>query len=144
MGDRSRAASLVPLLADALTDQGRIDEAEQLLDWARDAAPEDDPNAEAFRRTAEARVLGRRGAFDEAVRLASEGIELAKRTQELLTLPDLLVYQAEVLEMAGHRAAAEAALREAADAATRKGSVGYVKRVKERLAALAAAEGAAG
>lgn len=141
IGDRSRAASLVPLLADALTDQGRIDEAEELLDAAREAAPKDDPNAEAFRRTAEARVLARRGAFDEAVRLANEGIAMARRTQELLTLPDLLVYQAEVLEMAGRHEAAEAALREAADAATRKGSFGYLKHVNERLAALAAATG---
>ncbi|HET6656393.1 MAG TPA: adenylate/guanylate cyclase domain-containing protein [Gaiellaceae bacterium] len=140
IGDRSRAASLIPLLADALTDQGRIDEAEQLLDAAREAAPKDDPNAEAFRRTAEARVLVRRGAFDEAVRLANEGIAMARRTQELLTLPDLLVYQAEVLQMAGQPAAAEAALREAADAAARKGSLGYVRRVDERLAALAATQ----
>jgi tetratricopeptide (TPR) repeat protein len=137
MGDRSRAASLVPLLADALTDQGRIDEAEELLERAREAAPEDDPNAEAFRRTAEARVLVRRGAVAEAVQLANEGIEMAKRTQELLTLPDLLVYQAEVLEMAGQHAAAEEALREAAEAAARKGSLGYVQHVNERLAALA-------
>ncbi len=144
MGDRSRAASLMPMLADALTDQGRIDEAEELLERAREAAPDDDPNAEAFRRTAEARVLVRRGAVPEAVRLAEEGIEMAKRTHELLTLPDLLVYQAEVLEMAGQPRAAEAALREAADAATRKGSLGYLRHVNDRLAALAAAEGAAG
>jgi len=144
IGDRSRAASLVPLLADALTDQNRIDEAEQLLKMAREYAPKDDPNAEAFRRAAEARVLVRRGAFDEAVRAASEGIAMAKKTQELLTLPDLLVYQAEVLEMAGQPEAAEAALREAADAAARKGSLGYLQHVNDRLAALTAPEGAAG
>ena len=144
MGDRSRAASLLPILADALTDQGRIEEAEDLLERAREVASEDDPNAEAFRRTAEARVLVRQGAFDEAVRLASEGIEMARRTQELLTLPDLFIYQAEVLEMAGQPGAAEAALREAADAATRKGSVGYLKHVNDRLEALAASEGAPG
>jgi len=144
MGDRSRVASLVPILADALTDQGRIEEAEHFLEMAREVAPEDDPNAEAFRRTAEARVLVRRGAVAEAVRLAAEGIEMSKRTHELLTLPDLLLYQAEVLEMAGQPAAAEATLREAADAATRKGSLAFLPLVNERLAALAASEGAAG
>jgi len=143
MGDRSRAASLVPLLADALTDQGRIDEAEHFLDMAREAAPEDDANAEAFRRIAEARVLMRRGAGTEAVRLAEEGIEMARRTQELLTMADLFFYQAEILEMAGQRDAAATALIEAADAATRKGSLIDVRRAKEKLAALTASEGAA-
>src|SRR6185437_8672873 len=141
MGDRSRAASLVPLLADALTDQGRIDEAEHFLDMAREAAPEDDANAEAFRRIAEARVLVRRGADAEAVRLAEEGIAMARRTQELLTLTDLLFYQAEILQMAGRRDAAAAALREAADAAARKGGTVDERRAKERLAALSAAKG---
>ena len=68
---------------------------------------------------------------------------MAKRTQEFLTLPDLLIYQAEVLEMAGQPQTAEAALREAIDVATRKGSLLDVRRAEEKLAALAASEGAA-
>jgi tetratricopeptide (TPR) repeat protein len=138
MGDRSRVSSLAPLLADALIDQGRLEEAEHFLEVARDATAEDDSNAEAFRRSAEARVLVRQGELGEAVRLANESIEMAKRTHELLTLPNLLISQAEVLEMAGRPADAIAALREAADAAARKGALVEEQRAKERLSALAA------
>ena len=58
-------------------------------------------------------------------------------------MADLFFYQAEILEMAGQRDAAATALIEAADAATRKGSLIDVRRAKEKLAALTASEGAA-
>jgi class 3 adenylate cyclase/tetratricopeptide (TPR) repeat protein len=141
MGDRARASSLAPLLAGALVEQGRLDEAQHFVDIAREAVQEDDPNAEAFWRLAAARVLVRRGATDEAVRLANDGIVIMKRTQELLTLPALLLDQAEVLELAGSRDEAEAALREALDAAARKGAVVEERRASERLAVLTGGAG---
>jgi tetratricopeptide (TPR) repeat protein len=136
MGDRARAASLAPLLADALIDQDRLDEAEHFLRIAREAAPENDPNAEAFRRMAEARVLVRQGALDEAVRLAQEAIASAKLTHELLTLPSLLLNQAEVLELAGRNKEAAAVVLGAVEVASRKGSVVEERRAQERLTAL--------
>jgi hypothetical protein len=56
----------------------------------------------------------------------------------------LLFYQTEVLEVAARPAEAESALREAADVATRKGSLEDVRRAEEKLSALAASEDAAG
>jgi class 3 adenylate cyclase/tetratricopeptide (TPR) repeat protein len=136
MGDRARVSSLAPLLAEALIDQGRLEEAEHFLAIARDSAAVDDANAEAFRRIAEARVLVRQGAVAEAVRLTQEAIGMAKRTHEVLTLPNLLIEQAEVLEMAGQPDDAMAALREAIDVSARKGTLVEERRAKERLAAL--------
>jgi class 3 adenylate cyclase/tetratricopeptide (TPR) repeat protein len=141
MGDRARAASLAALLAGALVEQGRIDDAEHFVEVAREAVQESDPNAEALWRLAAARVLVRRGAAEEAVRLAGEGIAIMKRTQELLTLPNLLLDQAEVLELAGRGDGAEAAVREALDAAARKGAVVEERRARERLAALTGGAG---
>lgn len=141
MGDRARASSLAPLLADALVEQGRLDEAQHFVDVAREAIQEEDPNAEAFWRLAAARVLVRREAAEDAVRLAEEGIGIMKETEELLTLPNLLLSQAEVLELAGRRDEAAAALREALDAAVRKGAVVEERRARERLASLTANAG---
>ena len=141
MGDRARASSLAALLAGALVEQGRIDEAEHFVDVAREAVQENDPNAEALWRLAAARVLVRRGAADEAVRLANEGVAIMKRTEELLTLPNLLLNQAEVLELAGRADQAAAALDEALDAAARKGAVAEERRARERLATLTGGAG---
>jgi hypothetical protein len=57
-------------------------------------------------------------------------------TQELLNMPDFLMWQAEVLELAGSVEDARAALTKAVDAAARKGSVVGVALATERLAAL--------
>jgi hypothetical protein len=54
----------------------------------------------------------------------------------LLTFPALLLWQAEVLELVGRPADAEAALRDAADVAARKGALVDERRAKERLVAL--------
>jgi hypothetical protein len=84
-----------------------------------------------------ARVIARRGGLEEAVRLAAEAIALMDGTEELLSMPDLLMWQAEVLELAGRVEDAQGALRKAADAAARKGALVDERRAKERLVALA-------
>ena len=61
-------------------------------------------------------------------------------TQELLNMPDFLMWQAEVLELAGRLEDAKAALTKAVDAAARKGSSSTLRRATERLAALEASE----
>ena len=61
-------------------------------------------------------------------------------TQELLNMPEFLMWQAEVLELAGRAEDAKAALTKAADAAARKGAVVNERRAAERLAALETSE----
>jgi hypothetical protein len=55
-------------------------------------------------------------------------------TEELLLIPDLLLWQAEVLELAGRTADADASLRKAAEAAARKGALVDERRAKQLLA----------
>ncbi len=62
-----------------------------------------------------ARVLAHRGELEEAVRLAAEAAALIEGTQELLNMPDLLMWQAEVLELAGSVEDAKAALTKAVE-----------------------------
>jgi ATP/maltotriose-dependent transcriptional regulator MalT len=136
MGERARAPSLAAMLAAALVDQGRIDEADQYIEVAREMVAEKDPTGQAAIRMTAARVHAHRGQFGNAIRLAAEAVEHMEETEELLNVPDILVWQSEVLELAGRTAEAKEALLKAADAAARKGALVDERRARERLAAL--------
>jgi class 3 adenylate cyclase/tetratricopeptide (TPR) repeat protein len=138
MGERARASSLAAMLAGALVDLGRIDEAQEYVEVSRDLLAENDPSGQAQMKMSAARVLARRGELDEAGRLAAEAAAIAEGIQELLNVPDLLLWQAEVLEMAGRTEDARGALGKAAEAAARKGALVDERRARERLAALTA------
>ena len=87
MGDRARVPNLASMLADALIDQGRFDEAQEQVEVAgkppRRAMRPARPRGAWPRRG----VLVRRGSADEAVALAREAIEILARTDELMSLP---------------------------------------------------------
>jgi class 3 adenylate cyclase/tetratricopeptide (TPR) repeat protein len=136
-GERARAGHLFASLAGALIVQGRLDEADECLETARHIIPVADVSGLAQLKISTARVIARRGEHEDAVRLAAEAIALMDGTEELLSMPDLLMWQAEVLELAGRTVDAKAALGHAADAAARKGAVVDERRARERLAALA-------
>jgi class 3 adenylate cyclase/tetratricopeptide (TPR) repeat protein len=141
MGERARVSSMAALLVDALLDQERFDEAQDYIEVARDALSQHDVTGEAGVKMSTARLLARRGDLHEAVRLAAEAIALMDRTEELLNMPDLLIYQAEVLELAERVDDAKAALSKAADVAARKGALVDERRARERLAALTGTKG---
>ncbi len=138
IGHRGGVPNLAAALADALLEQGRIDDAEQYVDVAREGAQTGDVSGGAVWRMAAARLLARRGSTDEAVSLALESVTMLAATEELLGRPELLVRQAEVLELAGRDADAAAALREAIELWELKGAVAEVRRAQERLAAVEA------
>ena len=138
IGDRGRVPNLAAMLADALLEQGRIDEAGHFVQVARDGAQTGDVSGQAFWRMAAARLLARQGDTDEAVRLAHESTSMMAETGELMRRPELLVREAEVLELAGREADAAAALREAIELWELKGAAAEVRRTQERLAAVEA------
>ena len=137
MGDVGRMSNLASGLADALLDQGRIDEAAEVVDLARSSALEDDASAQGTWRMAAARLLMNRGETDEAVRVARESMAIMESLQELVTLPDLLIRQAEVFRGAGHDEEARSALSRAVDVSRLKGASAEVQRASDLLAALA-------
>jgi Flp pilus assembly protein TadD len=83
-----------------------------------------------------AKVLARRGQYAEAERLAREAVTAADTTDALVSQGDARRDLAEVLELAGERQGAAAALTKALELYERKGTVVPAQRVRERLAAL--------
>jgi len=139
-GERARAGHLAAMLAGVLAQQGRLDEADEHLAVARETIQRMDVSGRSQLKISTAQVIARRGEFEEAVSLAAEAVALIESTQELLNMPDMLMWQAEVLELAGSVEDAKAALTKAVDAAARKGSVVGVAAATERLAALETSE----
>ena len=138
IGERGRVSNLAALLANALVEQGRLGDAEEYANLARDEAKQSDASAQVVWRMATARVLARRGDVNDAVKLAEEAIRLLSATQETFTLSYLLLDEAEVLELAGRRDNAIAALREAIRVSGQKGATALARRANDRLEQLVA------
>jgi class 3 adenylate cyclase/tetratricopeptide (TPR) repeat protein len=138
MGDQGRMTNLASGLAEALLDQGRVDDAAEYADLARDTAPAEDASGQGWWRMVTAQVLARRGDVDEAMRLAEESISILEGTDELLTLPDLMLGQAEVLRLAGRPNDAAEALERAIELFEQKGALAEAHRARELLATMEA------
>jgi class 3 adenylate cyclase/tetratricopeptide (TPR) repeat protein len=133
MGELFFRTSVAAMLAHALYAQGRIDEAEALALEAEALAAQDDIEVEALCRSVRAKVAAQRGAFAEAVQLATEAVELLPRQEAPLMRAEALLDQAEVLLAAGDRDAARDALEEARDLAELKEMAIPRARIEARL-----------
>jgi len=71
-GEQGWLSTMSGFHAVALDALGRVEEAEEAVRVSKDAATSDDYNAQAFWRWGEAKVLARRGRFDEAERIGRE------------------------------------------------------------------------
>jgi tetratricopeptide (TPR) repeat protein len=136
MGDQGRMSNLASGLADVLLDEGRVDDAAEALELARGCALKDDGSAQGTWRMVAARLSMHREETDEAVRLARESIAIMESLQELLTLPDLLLRQADVFRGAGLDEDARGALSRAVEVSRLKGASAEVQRAERMLAAL--------
>jgi tetratricopeptide (TPR) repeat protein len=135
-GERSWLSTGACRYASALYELGRLDEAEE---WARkgsDMGGSDDMATQVLAGQVLAKVLARRGQHAEAERLAREAVAGADGTDSLVSQGDVRLDLAEVLELAGRRDDATAALREALERYERKGALVPAQRARERLAAL--------
>jgi class 3 adenylate cyclase/tetratricopeptide (TPR) repeat protein len=133
MGELFFRTSVAAMLAHALYAQGRIDEAEALALEAEALAAQDDIEVEALCRSVRAKVAAQRGAFAEAVQLATEAVELLPGQEAPLMRAEALLDQAEVLLAAGDRDAARDALEEARDLAELKEMAIPRARIEARL-----------
>jgi class 3 adenylate cyclase/tetratricopeptide (TPR) repeat protein len=134
IGERALLATTAVMLARALYDQGRLEEAWALTQVGANAAA-DDLSVQIGWRSERARLLARRGAMAEAKRISAEAVRLAERTDWLVEHADALVARAQVLQAAGEAREARAAL-DAADALyRRKGNTIGVHRAHSLLAA---------
>jgi tetratricopeptide (TPR) repeat protein len=116
-------------LAELLVEQGRVDEASELLGRAREWVPKDQAPHHARWRAAQARVLARQGD-PGAEALAREAVALAGKTDFLALQGDCLLALADVL---GDGAEARPAMEDAVERYERKGSTVLAERARALL-----------
>jgi class 3 adenylate cyclase/tetratricopeptide (TPR) repeat protein len=133
MGEKALLSSTAAMLAEALYEQGRLDEAWTFTQVAEATAAGDDLSAQIAWRTERARLLARRGETREAKRINAEAVRLAARTDWLTGHADALRARAEVLTQAGEPREAAAALREAVVLYERKGNTIGARRARAML-----------
>lgn len=131
--DWGHFASVAPLLADALSAQGRGDEAGPSIALAARWSLADDTDAQIGILRASAQLRAQQGDLKEAERLALKATDLAAQTDSLSLHADALIDLAGVLDLADNRDEATAAVRKALELYERKGNVVMAERVRARL-----------
>ena len=134
MGERRLVVDLVGLLADALYQQGRFDEAQRLID-----VNSAESAATVFStRLTEARLLARRGQFAAARQLVGQVEAVLPPTSVPMPRADVLRTRAEVERLAGEPGQAAASLRAALDIYQQKRATTLAGQARAALASLAA------
>jgi Flp pilus assembly protein TadD len=135
-GETGFNSTMTAILARVVFLQGRIDEAERLVERSRQLTAEDDVATQNAWRLASALVHSSHGAHDEAIRLAREAIEIMEATDYLAWNALSHETLGEVLANAGRTDEARAEFHEALTRYTDKGVRPSVERVESHLAAL--------
>jgi tetratricopeptide (TPR) repeat protein len=124
------------VLAEVLYELGRDDEAEEWTRRSEQLSSPEDVLSHALWRATRAKVVARRGDPDEALRLSTESVDWARRSDSLFLLGDCLFARGEVLRLLGHSNEARPVLEEALAVYERKGIVPSIERTREALADL--------
>jgi class 3 adenylate cyclase/tetratricopeptide (TPR) repeat protein len=140
MGAKGYVATWAARLAMPLIELGRDDESMRLTIESEELAAKGDITAQVPWRMARARVLARRGATEEAERLARQGVAIAERTDLLNLRGDALADLAEVLRLAGRSSDAADAAREAVNRFELKGNLTGAVRTRALLERLVASK----
>jgi tetratricopeptide (TPR) repeat protein len=138
IGEQGFQSTVAAALAHALVEQGRLDEAEEMVTASELAGAEDDVSTQVLGRSARARILAARGLGQEAEGLAREAVARAEATDDLNMRGDTLVDLGEVLLTCGEPAGAAAAFEEALAQYEAKGNEAAGQATRRRLAALQA------
>ena len=133
IGERYFRSTVAGLHAHALVGIGDLDRAAVSAALARELADPDDLEAQILWRSAEAKVTALRGAPDEAVRLATEAVDLASQTVDIVLHADALMDLATVMATLGRDAEAGPPVREALLLYERKGAIAAVVRARRML-----------
>jgi tetratricopeptide (TPR) repeat protein len=133
MHNRSQGSTAAALVAMALVEQGRDDEALEYAERAAAWAVADDADSQVRQLAVRARVLARRAELAAAEAAAMDAVARSKATDELSLRGDALIALAIVLERAGRPEPATAALREAAALYERKGNIVSAARARATL-----------
>ena len=127
------------MLARAVYEQGRLEEAAEVAELAEVLSAADDFETRAVWLGVRAKVLAARGDHDEAERMAAAGAELLRQTDSPVKQADALMDLAEVLTVAGKVRAAQVIVEESATLYTGKRNVVAAARARSVLEELARA-----
>jgi ATP/maltotriose-dependent transcriptional regulator MalT len=130
IGEKSHFSSLATVLAQAVYNQGRIEEADLLAREAMDAARQIDVQCQAISRTVQAKVLARRGELEQGEHLAREAIAFVDGSDFLPVHADALIDLAEILRMRRRHNEARDVLEEACHLHTQKGNAVAAARAR--------------
>lgn len=136
IGDKSILAASTAVLAHALYEQGRDDDAYRQSVVSEESAAPDDTYSQVIWRAARAKVEARRGRAEPGERLAREAVDMAEGTDSLTLRADALSDLGEVLRLAGRPGDATAAVAEAVALYEKKGDVASAERARRRLSRL--------
>jgi tetratricopeptide (TPR) repeat protein len=139
LGATAVAASMAGLLATSLCMLGRNDQVEHLALVAATRGAQEDVTAQAFSRTARARLLAAQGEGTAAVQLAREATAIVQNTDALADIGYVAEVLAEMLHAVGRSAEARAAAEDALRAYERKEHLVGGVRIRRLLAHLQAA-----
>jgi class 3 adenylate cyclase/tetratricopeptide (TPR) repeat protein len=133
MGDAGHLSSVAPQLADLLQAQGHTEEALALTEEAERLALGGDMDAEVGWRRVKSKILAHQGHLAEGVRLATEAVDLARRTDYLDMRGVACLDLGEVLRRAGRDGDAIPVLQEAIVMFDLKGNVVMAARTRALL-----------
>jgi class 3 adenylate cyclase len=138
IGERSFASTAAGVLAQALYELDRLDEAEEWASRADKLGASDDAITQMLWRQVRAKVLARRGEHAEAERLARDALAIGAETDMLNPVADTYADLGEVLALASRADEAAAAFAEALARYERKENLVMAERMRARLAELQA------
>jgi tetratricopeptide (TPR) repeat protein len=132
-GEKGWLSTMSAFRAWVLDGLRRLDAAEDAVRVSREAATSDDYNAQAMWRSGGAKILARRGQFDEAERLGREAVAWIDGSDELNNQAEVRKDLAEVFRLADRPAEAREVLSEALARYEQKGNEVMTDRTRVLL-----------
>jgi predicted ATPase/class 3 adenylate cyclase len=136
MGDHNYVSTVAALLAEALYQQGRYDEAYESTAESETVAAPDDALSQYLWRCVRGKILARRGNASEATAVLNEAVRIAGASDATDWHAGVLLDLAEVREIGGDAVTAADALRQALALFEAKGNIVSSALARRRLAAL--------
>jgi class 3 adenylate cyclase/tetratricopeptide (TPR) repeat protein len=121
IGELSWMSSAAAILAEALYEQGHLEQAEEFVRVSEESAGSEDTYSQSLLRSVRAKVLARQKKAKEAEALARQAVAIAEPTDFLFLQAWALISLGEVLERAGKREEGEIVLADAVAICDRKG-----------------------
>jgi predicted ATPase/class 3 adenylate cyclase len=136
MGETGVRSTSAAMLAQALYEQGRDEEAEHYVQICHDTAAAEDQVSQIGWRTVSALLLAHRGELQDGERTAREAVGLAREAGNGLFSPDASSCLGEVLALTGDKEEAADAFAHAVELHELKGNVAGAARTRELAARL--------